>query len=67
MNLVINNEEREFPEGITLQEIILSLEPEINDPRSVLCVLNGTLVNPPFNYVLSELDTIRVLPIPQGG
>ncbi|HQP24272.1 MAG: ThiS family protein [Chloroflexi bacterium ADurb.Bin120] len=67
MKLIINNKEREFPEDITLQEIIQSLEPEINDPKTVLCVLNGTLVNSPFNYVLSEHDIIRVLPIPQGG
>ncbi len=67
MILIVNNKELEYPKDILLEHVIRSQEPGINDPRTVLCALNGTLVNAPFNYVLSELDNIRILPIPAGG
>lgn len=67
MILIINNKEKEYPEEILLEQVIKSLEPGIDDPKAVLCALNGTLVNAPYNYVLSDLDNIQVLPIPAGG
>ncbi len=67
MNLLVNNEKKEYPDSISLENLISFQEPGINDPKAVLCVINGTLVNPPYNFVLSEMDSIRILPIPQGG
>jgi len=67
MILIVNTRKKEYPEGMTLLELIATMGPEMNDPRGVLCALNGTLVNPPYDYVLSEMDEIRIFPIPEGG
>lgn len=67
MILIINNKNKEYPEDIKLQDLIAFQEAEINNPLGVMCAVNGILVNPPYDYVLSEHDNIRILPIPQGG
>jgi hypothetical protein len=67
MILIVNKVQREYPEGISLPELIKAEEPEIGDPRDVLCALNGTLVRPPYNYVLSDMDSVQIAPVPAGG
>lgn len=67
MNLIVNKEKKEYPDSISLEKLISYQRPGINDSKAVLCVINDTLVNPPYNFVLSELDSIQILPIPEGG
>ena len=67
MILVVNKKTMDFPDHITLREIILSQESNINSPEGILCVLNGILVNPPYDYILSDGDNILIMAIPSGG
>ena len=67
MKLVINKKKCELPQGVTLLDLIHAQKSPLNDPRGVLCIVNGRISSPPYEHVLGEGDEVRILVIPSGG
>ncbi|HAF62354.1 MAG TPA: hypothetical protein DCK95_08510 [Anaerolineaceae bacterium] len=68
MRLNVNNELKEYPEKILLRDIVASTKVDFHYLNgSMLCTLNGKIINPPYDFELKEMDQIMILPIVQGG
>jgi len=68
MILSINNKLKDYPENFLLRDIVASTEVNFHYLNgSMLCTLNGKIINSPYDFELKEMDQIMILPIVQGG